>query len=262
MFLFFICSLPLLLLLLDMLHCSLFCTVVVWLVCCFTPCIIIAYCGASPLPYGATIVCCGPSSFTLHYYCLLWCVILRFELLLFVMVHCFHLAMCNVVAIYYVSSSLTLCCYYLLWFVVLHLAFLLVWCVVLRLVFYWLLWCVAFTLCCYYLLWCIVPCLVLLLVVVHRPHLVLLIFVVVCHPLLFVVITYCGALPSSCIVVIRCGLLLLALHCCFVIPCLFLVLTSPSFVLFLLFAMVCFLLCVVACLLKWCTFPPLAMCMF
>jgi hypothetical protein len=100
----------------------------------FTPCIVVAYCGVSPLPCGATVVCCDSSSFTLRYYCLLWCVIPCFALLLLVMVHRLHLVVCIVVAIYCGLLSLTLHCCYLLWFVVPHLALLFVCCVVLCLV--------------------------------------------------------------------------------------------------------------------------------
>lgn len=199
LFLFFICSLPLLLLLLDMLHCSLFGIVVVWLVRCFTPCIIIAYCGASPLPYGVANVCCGASSFVLSC-CLLWCIAFTLQcalLLLFIVFH--HPSPC-VVVIYCGSLSFTLhCCLCRV------LSFALCFtgcdgalpshCVVticygassLALC-YCLLWFIALTLCCKILLWSVIPYFVSsLLIVVHYPCLALLLFNVVCRSSLYVV---------------------------------------------------------------------------
>jgi hypothetical protein len=92
-----------------------------------------------------------------------------------------------------------------------------------------------------------VPCLVLPLLDVVLCYRCLL------HgPSPFTIVVWCSSSPSLCIVVIHYGSLFLALHCCFIVPHLFQVFTSPSFVL-LLFVMVHRSLpCVIACLLRWC----------
>lgn len=199
------------------------------------PCLVVLlFIAVSHLSPCATTNCCGVSSFTLHCWYLLWCITFTLQcalLLLFIVVCCPspYVVIC--------CSSLSFALHYCL---CRSLSFALCYC--------YLLWCVVFTLHCYYLLWCIILCLMLLLIVVHHPHLaLLLLFVVVRHPLPYVVVAY-GASPSPCIVAIHCGLSFFALRCCFVVTCLFLIFTSPSLVLFLLF--------VVACLLKWCTSTP------
>jgi hypothetical protein len=109
----------------------------------------------------------------------LWCFIFHFALLLFVVMHCFcfallflwfftlHLVLMLLTMVHCPSPCVVTICYGVL-SLTLH---------------YCLLWFVTFALYCYYfLLWYVIPHLaLLLLIVVHHPHLMLLLFIVVCH---------------------------------------------------------------------------------
>jgi hypothetical protein len=182
----------------SMVHHSLLCIHVVW-------------CGVSPSPYTLAI-CCSVSTFALHCYCLLWCIAcalryhycllwfvilcfallflwfftLRFTLMLLVVVHC--PSPCVVIIRYGVSSFILHYC--LLWFVTLALH------------------------CYYFLLWYVIPHLaLLLLVVVSHLCLMLLLIIVVCHSLPCIVLLSLQALSRYSLhyVVACCGLSLLTL---------------------------------------------------
>jgi hypothetical protein len=151
----------------GMVHRSLLCISVVWF-------------GVSPSPCTPT-TCCGVSSFTLHCYCLLWCITcaLRYHcyLLWFNILICFALlflwffTLCLVLMLIVVVHCPSLCvviiCYGVL-SLTLH---------------YCLLWFVTLALHCYYfLLWYVIPQLaLLLLIVVHHPRFMLLLFIMLCH---------------------------------------------------------------------------------
>jgi hypothetical protein len=137
-----------------MVHCSLLCISVVWF-------------GVSPLPCTPTTYC-GVSSFTLHCYCLLWCIVcaLRYHccLLWFVILICFallflwfftlHLVLMLLTMVLCPSPCVVTICYGVL---SLTLHYCLLWFVTLALYYY------------YFLLWYVIP------------HLMLLLFIVVCH---------------------------------------------------------------------------------
>jgi len=166
-------------------------------VCHSLPCVVNTYYDVWPSPCNATIVCCGPSSFTLCCCCLPWCIVPRLALLLFVMVHCLHLAL--------LLLFIVVCCYYLCGLLpfALHC--------------YCLLWCIAFTLhyCC--LVWCIVHGLALLL------------FIVVYCPWPYTIVTYCGLSPLFCFTIIFCyGSSSFTLQYCYLLWCVALALHYSS----------------------------------
>jgi len=125
------------------------------MMCHLSPCIVVVCFGSLPSPC-IVVTCCGPSSCvvaiccaivaTLHYTtccgsspcvagpccgpspCIVVvCCVLCLTLLLFVMIHSFHIVLSLHTFSKY-SPHLLLCCYYLLWFVIPHLALLLLVC--------------------------------------------------------------------------------------------------------------------------------------
>jgi hypothetical protein len=152
----------------GMVHRSLFCINVVW-------------CGVSPSPCTLAI-CCGVSSFALHRYYLLWsiacalhyhCYLLWFVILCFALLFLWFFTLCFALMLLVVVHCPLPCvvtiCYGMLSFI-LH---------------YCLLWFVTLALRCYYfLLWYVIPHLaLLLLVVVRHPCLMLLLIIMVSHSL-------------------------------------------------------------------------------
>ncbi len=147
-------------------------------------CINVAWCGVSPSPYTPT-TCCGVSSFTLHYYYLLWCITCALSCHLLLVVVC-HPLLCTTIFVVFHSSlcANAACCGAL-----------------------------SFALCCYYLLWCVIPHFTLLLIMVcHLCFALLLLFTMVCHPSPCPTTACCGASPSPYAIVDHCGLSFLTLR--------------------------------------------------